>query len=474
MVDRRGHAFLDPAASEPVHRQQVEAALQRLAKLIAANTTADGALSNRVTELEDAPASYTAENARDDIGAALVAGTDISITVNDPANTITIASTASAGAPANAQYLCLATNATLTAERVFVPSTGLSAVDGGANGNYTLSCTITQYTDEMARDALGTALVAGHGCDITVNDGADTITVDVDETEFATGPGLITPAMLNNGTALSVLARASGTAGARADVASAADGEFFCRRSGALTWSTLTASDITIYFTEGETLVDIDCTAQATNDWNAGGDGTYALGGFNWTIANTGVADTLGPVLATGLRWNASASATVYTNASRTACNISIPVLTLTPTFVPWGKYLFEIYCSSLTLPNSGDMIMVGLFADQPGTDHVMMGGRRNTAGTQESATTLNASTLGVGYTDNNFGVQLDIHGTICNSGTYSGGFVYTHQGGYQSNGANNTGCFDTSLARWVIAFPSSATGNADATIARIRVRRIG
>lgn len=225
--------------------------------------------------------------------------------------------------------------------------------------------------------------------------------------------------------------------------------------------------------TGGYTLIDIDCTAQATNDWNAGGDGTYALGGVNWTIANTGVADTLGPVLSTGLRWNATASATVYTNASRTACNISIPVLTLTPAFVPWGRYLFEIYCSSLTLPTSTDQIMVGLFADQPGTDHVMMGGRRNSAGTQETCTTLNASTLGIGYTDDNFGVMLDVHGVICNSGTYSSGFVYTHQGGYQSNGANNTGCFDTSIARWVIAFPSSATGNADATIARIRIRRV-
>lgn len=40
-------------------------------------------------------AAYSDENARDAIGAALVAGTNITITVNDPANTITIASTAS-------------------------------------------------------------------------------------------------------------------------------------------------------------------------------------------------------------------------------------------------------------------------------------------------------------------------------------------------------------------------------------------
>lgn len=38
----------------------------------------------------------------------------------------------------------------------------------------------TIYTDEMARDALGTALVAGNNIDIAVNDGADTITIGVE------------------------------------------------------------------------------------------------------------------------------------------------------------------------------------------------------------------------------------------------------------------------------------------------------
>lgn len=44
-----------------------------------------------------------------------------------------------AGAPESAQYLTLATNASLTAERTLVASTGLRATDGGANSNYTLT-----------------------------------------------------------------------------------------------------------------------------------------------------------------------------------------------------------------------------------------------------------------------------------------------------------------------------------------------
>src|SRR3990170_2448025 len=48
--------------------------------------------------------------------------------------------TASAvGAPANAQYLVLATDPTLAQERRFLPGAGLAAADGGAGGDYTLS-----------------------------------------------------------------------------------------------------------------------------------------------------------------------------------------------------------------------------------------------------------------------------------------------------------------------------------------------
>lgn len=79
-----------------------------------------------IDELASGGGSYTDENARDAIGAALVAGAGITITPNDGADTITIAGS---------------------------------------------------YTDEDARDAIGSALVAGAGITITPNDGANTITV---------------------------------------------------------------------------------------------------------------------------------------------------------------------------------------------------------------------------------------------------------------------------------------------------------
>jgi len=51
----------------------------------------------------------------------------------------TVSLEAVGAAPVGAQYLTLALDATLTAERRFVPGTALSAVDGGANGDYTLN-----------------------------------------------------------------------------------------------------------------------------------------------------------------------------------------------------------------------------------------------------------------------------------------------------------------------------------------------
>lgn len=57
-------------------------------------------------------------------------------------------------APTNAQYLALATDATLTAERVLVPGGGLTGTDGGAGGNYTLAVGagtgITVNADDVA------------------------------------------------------------------------------------------------------------------------------------------------------------------------------------------------------------------------------------------------------------------------------------------------------------------------------------
>lgn len=62
---------------------------------------------------------------------------------------------------------------------------GITITPNDGSDIITVASSITQYTDEMARDALGTALTAGTGVTITPNDGSDIITVAIDTTAEA-------------------------------------------------------------------------------------------------------------------------------------------------------------------------------------------------------------------------------------------------------------------------------------------------
>lgn len=86
-------------------------------------------------------AGVDAEQVRDIIATALVAGSNVTITVDDPGDTITIASTAGGG--------------------------GL--------------------TSEQVHDLIDSHIVAGSGIDLTVDDPGDTLTVVVDPSEFGAG-----------------------------------------------------------------------------------------------------------------------------------------------------------------------------------------------------------------------------------------------------------------------------------------------
>lgn len=123
-----------------------------------------------------------AEEIRDFIAAALVEGAGIDIVYDDALDTITITCTIS-------QY----TNGMADARIAAASVTALADVGGGAPTNgqvltwnngasqYEPATPSAAYTDEQARDAIGAALVQGTAITITVNDGADTITIDVNQ-----------------------------------------------------------------------------------------------------------------------------------------------------------------------------------------------------------------------------------------------------------------------------------------------------
>jgi uncharacterized Zn ribbon protein len=129
-------------------------------------TVDDGA--NTVT-IATTITQYTDEMARDALGTALVAGDNITITVDDVANTITIASTTGAE-----------TLSALTDVNTPDPGDGEVLTWDETTGKWIASPAAATYTDEMARDAIAAALTNGSGITITPNDGSDTIEIAID------------------------------------------------------------------------------------------------------------------------------------------------------------------------------------------------------------------------------------------------------------------------------------------------------
>lgn len=106
-----------------------------------------------------AAAGYTDEQARDAIGSALVAGSGITVTVNDPSDTITIASSLTAGAPMHPGWVTGRYYGIQEAGLVNTPSTGALT----ANRLYLLPLAVPRA---LAVDRIGiqvTAAVASTG-----------------------------------------------------------------------------------------------------------------------------------------------------------------------------------------------------------------------------------------------------------------------------------------------------------------------
>src|SRR3990172_2029911 len=74
-------------------------------------------------------------------------------------------------APADAAYLVLALDGDLTAERVFTLGNGLDAVDGGANGNYTVTVDETELNHDALSGFVADEHVAHLGVVLTAGNG---------------------------------------------------------------------------------------------------------------------------------------------------------------------------------------------------------------------------------------------------------------------------------------------------------------
>ena len=191
-------------------------------------TTGDDDVQKVAQKVDDLSlgGTYTDENARDAIAAALVAGSGVTITPNDGADTITIDATGSytdeMARDAIGTALTAGTGITITPDdggntntvlgTAPPAGTGLTITPNDGSDIITVASSITQYTDENARDAVGTALVAGTGISVTVNDGADTITItNTDSTTYAPATRTVGTSLGTSGTVDLDMASVHGT-----------------------------------------------------------------------------------------------------------------------------------------------------------------------------------------------------------------------------------------------------------------------
>jgi len=151
--------------------------------------------------------SYTAEEAQDAVGGILVDGTTVDLTYNDGTPSITAEVTAGS-----------LTNTHINASAAIALSK--LAVDPLARANHTGTQTASTISDfaEVARDTIGAALVEGEGIDITVNDGADTITIAAEDASD-TNKGVVklgTSAEARAGTSATLVSTLAGVSASQA------------------------------------------------------------------------------------------------------------------------------------------------------------------------------------------------------------------------------------------------------------------
>lgn len=133
------------------------------------------------------------------------------------------------GAPIDAEYLTLAVNATLTNERRFVPGTNLSAVDGGAGGDYTLNAASTGAPVNASYIVVGLdasltderRLQVGAGLSLVDGGAGGDLTIAVPLLGITTGlinDAAVTYAKIQNVTDARLLGRSAGSAGAPQEI----------------------------------------------------------------------------------------------------------------------------------------------------------------------------------------------------------------------------------------------------------------
>jgi hypothetical protein len=164
-----------------------------VADTVTVSTTAtanssDATLLNRANHTgtqTSATVSDLLETIDDRVAALLVAGANVSLTYNDAAGTLTVASSGGAGGGLDTESVQDVIGSTV------VGSGLITATYNDVANTHTISTTATAWDAEQTRDTVASALVAGTNVTITPNDAGDTITI------AAAGASGITPTIVD-------------------------------------------------------------------------------------------------------------------------------------------------------------------------------------------------------------------------------------------------------------------------------------
>ena len=197
---------------------------------------------------------------------------------------IEIAGGGGGGAPTNASYVVLGTNASLSAERALVISTGLQSTDGGANGNLTIAIAT------HAASFLGSGTVAlargGLAADISTTGGAGHVLKQTSAGGAVSVSALVaTDLPTHNHVASNITSGtlALSVGGLAADISTTGGSRHFLKQTGAgsvVSVSALAATELGTSGTPGtDTYLRGDLTWQTTGG-GGGGGGTKTYAAF--------------------------------------------------------------------------------------------------------------------------------------------------------------------------------------------------
>ena len=155
---------------------------------ITCETTADGTVTISCT-VTDTNTQLSQEQVEDYVNGLLTAGSNVSLTYDDAAGTLTVAATDTntmgSGFTVSATTDSNATTITQGDDLMFAAGTGITC-ETTADGTVTISCTVTdtntQLSQEQVEDYVDGLLTAGSNISLTYDDAAGTLTIAATDT----------------------------------------------------------------------------------------------------------------------------------------------------------------------------------------------------------------------------------------------------------------------------------------------------